>query len=158
MKEIPKELFAELVYDPDMPGCLRWVEVRGNRRQAVGHLTNHGYYRFSYKGSRYLSHRVVWALHGNDQATDVDHINRDRTDNRIENLRAASTAENAFNQVKSVRPASGVRGVYWGAGVWYSCIRANGVTHRFSSKDRQAVEDWAKAKREELHGQYANHT
>lgn len=81
-----------------------------------------------------------------------------RTGNRIENLRAASTAENAFNQVKSVRPASGVRGVYWGAGVWYSCIRANGVPHRFSSKDRQAVEDWAKAKREELHGQYANHT
>ena len=142
MKEIPKELFTELVYDPDMPGCLRWVEVRGNRGQAVGHLTNHGYYRFSYKGSRYLSHRVVWALHGNDQATDVDHINRDRTDNRIENLRAASTAENAFNQVKSVRPASGL----------------TGVSHRFSSKDRQAVEDWAKAKREELHGQYANHT
>ena len=83
MKEIPQELFTELVYDPDIPGCLRWVEVR---------------------------------------------------------------------------PASGVRGVYWGAGVWYSCIRANGVPHRFSSKGRQAVEDWAKAKREELHGQYANHT
>lgn len=158
MKEIPKELFTELVYDPDMPGCLRWAEVRGNRRQAVGHLTNHGYCRFSYKGSRYLSHRVVWALHGNDQATDVDHINRDRTGNRIENLREASTAENAFNQVKSVRPASGVRGVYWAQVSGIPASGLTGVPHRFSSKDRQAVEDWAKAKREELHGQYANHT
>lgn len=75
MKEIPKELFTELVCGPYMPGCLRWVEVRGNRVQVVGHLTNHGYYLFSYKGSRYLSHLVVWALHGNDQATGVDHSN-----------------------------------------------------------------------------------
>ncbi len=59
-----------------------------------------GYSRVMYKKSTYLIHRIVWVWHGNslDENLEIDHINRNRADNRIENLRQVSKAKNLENQ------------------------------------------------------------
>jgi len=59
-----------------------------------------GYSRVMYKKSTYLIHRIVWVWHGNslDKNLEIDHINRNRADNRIENLRQVSKAKNLENQ------------------------------------------------------------
>jgi len=59
-----------------------------------------GYERVMYKKSTYLIHRVVWVWHGNalDENLEIDHINRDRGDNRIENLRQITKVKNLENQ------------------------------------------------------------
>lgn len=67
-------------------GCLGRASER-NRRD--------GYKDVKILGKKFLSHRVVWLLHTGDwPKAELDHINFDRSDNRIENLREANRGQN----------------------------------------------------------------
>ncbi|WP_446719173.1 HNH endonuclease signature motif containing protein [Halocynthiibacter sp. C4] len=75
------------------------------------------------------AHRVIWAMfYGRWPAKDIDHINGDRTDNRISNLRHVSRAENARNSSRSSANTSGRTGVYKvkKSGKWNARIRVDG--------------------------------
>ncbi|NMC25065.1 MAG: HNH endonuclease [Serratia sp.] len=65
-------------------------------------------------GNFYLCHRVVWCLH-NDYwpAEDLDHINGNKLDNRIENLREVSRSQNMSNVGMQKNNKSGFIGVFW---------------------------------------------
>ena len=89
----------------------------GRRRR--GGRTSSGYlkFHFSFKGKNCNSfiHRIVWALCYNElPTTTIDHINGDRLDNRIENLREVSQSGNNLNTLLPWRPNkdSGVAGVF----------------------------------------------
>ena len=66
-----------------------------------------GYIRVSIGGGvRVLGHRVAWTMYKNEDPgnTQIDHINRKKDDNRIQNLRLASASQNAANKVcKGIR-------------------------------------------------------
>ena len=65
----------------------------------AGSLSSQGYLRTCYKGFRTANHRIVWLWHNGEwPSMDLDHINRNRSDNRIENLRVVTRAENQKNQ------------------------------------------------------------
>lgn len=59
-----------------------------------------GYRIMEIRGSRYFIHRVAWAIYNNRDPGElvIDHINRVRHDNRIDNLRAISVQENNYNR------------------------------------------------------------
>lgn len=62
----------------------------------------------------YFQHRVIWAMHhGECTATDIDHIDGDGGNNRIENLRAVTHSENARNMRRPADNKSGTMGVRW---------------------------------------------
>lgn len=84
-----------------------------------------GYLRVIDQGRELMVHRLVWALHHDDVPPVLDHINGIRTDNRIENLRAASHLGNACN-VKAVWGAVPYKGVSrsQSAGKFQASIRA----------------------------------
>lgn len=65
----------------------------------------------SYKGMK--AHRVIWALIHGEWPEQIDHIDHNRSNNRIENLRAACPKENAKNLSMLKRNTSGVTGVRW---------------------------------------------
>ena len=96
------------------------------------------------KHGRYLSHRVAWFLYYGEQPPNIiDHINGDPTDNRIENLRAATVAENLRNQATRKDNTSGFKGVCAcpsGNG-WTASIRAGKVIHigTYATKDEAAI-------------------
>lgn len=71
--------------------------AKGATTSTMGSLGQNGYLETSVMGKRYLVHRLVWFYHHGVWPKLVDHINSDRTDNRIENLRAADYLENAWN-------------------------------------------------------------
>ena len=88
----------------------------GRRRQ--GSKMRNGYLGFTihFKGKDYctLTQRIVWALYYNELSTQtIDHINGDRHDNHIENLREVSQSENNLNTLLPWRPNkdTGVAGV-----------------------------------------------
>lgn len=141
----PAELRQLLEYDPET-GVLRWLprgvehfetplrcrqwNTRFAEKVAGTFDRSTGYLCFQLSGRRVLAHRVAWALHNGDWPNVVDHINGDRSDNRIANLAAGSQSDNMKNLRRYVRNKSGATGVTWDAerGKWFASIRANGKT------------------------------
>jgi hypothetical protein len=73
-----------------------------------------GYTALSLNGTKFLAHRVAWAfVHGAWPLNTIDHINRNKTDNRILNLREATMTEQTGNISLRTNNSSGVRGVYF---------------------------------------------
>ena len=60
-----------------------------------------GYVVIKINGSAFRAHRLAWFLSYNDQPHTIDHINGDKQDNRLSNLRNVSASENAKNHGKS---------------------------------------------------------
>lgn len=72
-----------------------------------------GYLRFQHRNKWLSAHRVAWFLHyGEWPATEIDHIDGDGTNNRIENLRLADRAQNSMNRPMYVCNKSGYKGVF----------------------------------------------
>lgn len=100
-------------------------------------------------------HRIIWLLHtGQDFCHVLDHINGNGFDNRIENLRSATTAENRQNISLPKNNKSGFIGVSWteSTGKWMASIMVDGKRHFLGNFDdaKAASEAYAKAK-ERLH-------
>lgn len=76
---------------------VRKIAVKGGHSAIMGSLVQSGYLETSVYGKRFLVHRLIWLYHFGTWPPLIDHINGHRTDNRIENLRAADYARNAWN-------------------------------------------------------------
>lgn len=90
----------------------------------------HGYVGIRIEGRLYLAHRVAWVLvHGEWPNSRIDHINGDKSDNRMVNLREVSAAMNAENR-RSARAGarSGLLGVQWNDRLskWQAAITVGG--------------------------------
>ena len=99
-------------YDPNT-GLFKYLTRKGrkNKDLVVTSKDSHGYIRVSYKGKRYLGHRVAFYLmKGYWPQEDVDHIDGDRLNNKWDNLREASRSQNLWNQ-KCTRGSSKYKGV-----------------------------------------------
>ena len=97
--------------------------------EAFTAITDTGYKVGNINARRYRAHRVAWAIHyGEWPEHEVDHINGNRTDNRIENLRPATASENGCNKGLQSNNVSGYAGVHWdkSKGKWVSYIKKNG--------------------------------
>ena len=71
-----------------------------------------GYVSIWINASPYYARRLAWAIcNGSWPVGDIDHINEDKSDNRISNLRVASRSENMFNRGRNKNNTSGMKGV-----------------------------------------------
>lgn len=87
---------------------------KGGRRkgQQVGYYDrSSGYCRVKVGAKSYLLHRVIYLMHNPDHEGDIDHINRDKLDNRIENLRACNRPQNVVNSKVRSDNTTGYKGV-----------------------------------------------
>ena len=102
-------------YDPETGVVTRKIATsrRVKAGSVVGYDDSKGYKRFILRGRKYFVHRLVWLLaHGQWPPGEMDHINRDPSDNRLENLRVVSSTENKKNRRMFSNNKSGVKGVY----------------------------------------------
>jgi len=111
-----EHLKTHLHYDPNT-GLFTWLQPTSNRVKAgaqAGKLRKDGYVSIGLNGRQILAHRLAWLYtHGNWPAKEIDHINRNRQDNRIDNLRDVTRSENALNIGPHADGSSGSRGVSW---------------------------------------------
>lgn len=98
-------------------GNLFWKVSRGKAKAGgdAGRLKSSGYIEIKLFGRSYQAHRVIWEMHHGEIPSNlvVDHINHDRSDNRIENLRVVEQRTNTKNQSMRITNRSGVNGVRW---------------------------------------------
>lgn len=124
------ELLQLLHYDPET-GCFFW-RINGKKRgiwQRAGGLKPHGYEVIGVGYHRYYSHRLaIYYTTGQWPSGQVDHINGNRSDNRLSNLRVATHQENQRNRCLQRNNTSGTPGVHWSTGQkrWISRIKIDG--------------------------------
>ena len=106
-----RKLFA---YDPLQGGFIRLVRSgsRGRIGPVHGCLDKKGYLVIGIGGRNYFCHRLAWALYyGEWPNGDLDHIDGEKTNNKITNLRIAKPEENNRNKSSIATNTSGFRGV-----------------------------------------------
>ena len=108
---------------------LTGVFTRRSTGKITGCVNRYGYLDTQLDNQRYPLHRIAWLyVFGVWPSDCIDHKNRVRTDNRIENLREATRAQNRQNLALDARNKSGVRGVSFDAAnkKWRASISVNG--------------------------------
>jgi len=113
-------------------GSLYWKESPAKPVPAgsvAGTVANNGYLRIGIKRRYFLAHRLVFLLHHGHMPKYVDHIDGNKQNNRVENLRVATKAQNCQNQKVRSTNTSGIKGVSWHIvrKKWQVNICANGV-------------------------------
>lgn len=141
-------------------GRLYWRANCGtNKTKGMPAGTKHkGYRSVQIAQRRYQEHALIFLWHHGFHPTVVDHLDRDPHNNRIENLRAATPAQNSQNASKRTRASSRWKGVSFQAskGWWRTYIQA-GRTKRYLGHFRDEADaalayNLAAA---ELHGHFA---
>lgn len=94
----------------------------------VGTLDGKGYYHISINKKFYRLHRVLWLYVYGEQPDQLDHIDGDKTNNRVENLRPCTCQKNAGNAGLAKHNTSGYRGVSQNtkSGKWAAQIKIFG--------------------------------
>lgn len=127
-------LHKRLRFDAET-GKLFWRECQDMSKQWNGRYADkealaapsNGYKRGHIDGTLLLAHRAVWAIaYGSWPNGQVDHINGNRSDNHLSNLRDVMQSENQRNAMKRSDNTSGVCGVVWHKRVkkWQAQMRA----------------------------------
>lgn len=157
------ELMAVAEYDPETGLFTSKVAMGRTPAGAIlGHITKQSGYRYmQIAGKRDLAHRLAWLYaHGVYPKHEIDHINRNRADNRIVNLRAATSAENRQNMPIAANNTSGCTGVSFDKRVqkFHAYIKVNKSPRKhigyFNSFDEAvAARLAAKAELHKFHGQ-----
>jgi hypothetical protein len=156
-----ERLLEALDYDSET-GVFTWL-VRPSNRVAVGNeagvVAQIGYRYISIDGHKCLAHRLAWFyVHGRWPTKYMDHINCNRLDNRLVNLREADYIQNGANRRAHKNNTSGIKGVSWDASKkrWVAQLSVNRQYHflgRYKSKE-EAASAYAHAIKKH-HGEFA---
>jgi hypothetical protein len=164
-KALPVEVLRTLVRLDSGTGKLYWLRRNSSERQPLCEAWNAkwegkeafiskriGGYLYGHIGDvKFLAHRVVYAVHhGFWPFEQIDHINRDRSDNRVINLRPANSSQNGQNKSLLSNNTSGFVGVTKRRGRWGAQIMLRGSTVRLGHFDtpQEASVAYLSAKRE----------
>lgn len=102
-------------YDPSSPTFLKWKVAKSPvyPGKPAGSLYLCGYYCTYFNKKRRYNHQIIWEMFNGTIPSNmvVDHIDRVRTNNCIDNLRLATKSESQCNKVMQVNNRSGYKGV-----------------------------------------------
>lgn len=118
------EIFETFYYDSLSKTSLRWNvdKFTGGhgkthsvkKHSEAGCINTQGYGEVKHKGSSYKCHRLVYSLLHNEtvnSSTQIDHLDGNRLNNSIENLRLSSAKENARNKKVRTDSVTGINGI-----------------------------------------------
>jgi hypothetical protein len=174
-RDLPPREYAckRLAYDPET-GQYIWLPQtpdrfrRGERDCKVWNkrfagkpagASSHGYVSIMLDGRLYLGHRLAWLIiYGEPVPTELDHRDGDPSNNRISNIRAASSSNNRANSRRSKKYTAGVKGIRFKFGKYYARIMHNKKEIHLGHFD--TLEEAIAARRaaaELYHGEFARH-
>lgn len=158
--EIPEDIKNYLKYDSES-GIFLWLKTtyRKGKPGAIAGLKDpvSGYVLIGFKGKVYRAHRLAWWWVCGETPGQIDHINRQRDDNRISNLRPSSQAENVRNAAHK-GCLTGVKGVTKNGNRFYGRVHFNYKSYNAGSYGTvEEAEAAVKSLREKLHKEFACH-
>jgi len=154
-----QEELLELVYYED--GVLYWRHTKKGRRSNIVGNFEGKYWRACINYKRYQLHHLIWLYHKGEfpEHKQLDHIDGNPNNNKIENLRDEPQSVNVKNAKRNKRNTSGFNGVGWRAnrGVWFAIvIKEDGSRITRNFKDKDDARAWQKEESMK-HGYHENH-
>ena len=118
----------------------------------------HRYLRIGINGKAVALHRIIFLYHHGYMPKITDHIDGDKYNNKIENLREVTQQQNCLNKAHHKNSASPFKNVYWHNKMnkWAVCMSINGVRKRFGYfADIELADLVAQEARSKYHGEFA---
>jgi hypothetical protein len=132
-KELPLQRICELLRYDEETGDLYWkIDRTGAAKTGTvaGSLDKEGYTTVKIDKSIYKAHRVIYGLsYSLSSFEEIDHIDGNKSNNKLSNLRAVSRAVNQQNNK--------VRGTYQHRNCWQAVLKANGKKRYLGSFDTE---------------------
>ena len=158
LKDFCNSIRTAFTYDN---GVLRWQASPSRNVKAgsaAGSANQRGYVQIQWNRKLFVAHKLIFAYHHGWIPPLVDHIDGDTTNNKIENLRAATVAENQYNSRRRADNASGYKNVRKRGLKWQVCVVKDGRKNHYGCFDTlDAAVLVAQQAREQLHGSFARH-
>lgn len=128
----------------------------------AGCIKPDGYVRVRVMGTMHQAHRIIYAMHHGPipDGSEVDHVNGNPSDNRIENLRLASRSQNNQNRTVRRDSTTGIKGVYRrrDGKKWVAEIKVEGKKIHLGNFLRiEDAQEAVRAAREGTHREFAHH-
>lgn len=144
-------------------GKLFWNDDRSSRVKSgdeAGSFDYKGYKQVKIGNYTYKVHRLIFLYHHNHLPITIDHIDGDKSNNNIENLRGATYSQNQCNRSLQKNNTSGIKGVSWSKNKnkWEAYCFINKKKKnlgRYNTKEE--AECVVIEYRNNTHGEFANH-
>jgi hypothetical protein len=142
-------------------GNLYWKKAI-SKKTKIGKIAGskcNDYKRVAFHGQEHYVHRIIFAMHNGFMPKFVDHIDNNKSNNRIENLRQATWSENQWNHKIRANNKSGVKGVSWVSRdkLWKAQCFVNGINNQLGHyKDLEEAKKVVIEFRQQNHGNFAN--
>lgn len=160
-RKIPpkEEILLRFVYLKDEGRLLHKRTLKETKPDQIGYR-NCSFGVVNGKQIKYKEHRLIFFLETGKEPDEIDHIDGDKENNRISNLRAATSKENSANSRGTGKGKSKYKGVFWESKCpkrpWTSCIKSGGKSHHLGHfyTEHDAARAYNK-KALELNGEFA---
>lgn len=165
VKILPNVAYLESIFRyEESTGFLFWKRINSNRINSTipaGYSKGNGRHLYiSIDGESYLVHRIIWKMYYKEEPpSEIDHCDRDASNNKINNLRKAIRSQNKANENVRANNTSGYKGVSWHkrANKWRAYLMFNCIEIHigyFNTKEEAALA--RKAYAEKVWKEYAN--
>ena len=127
--DVAQAILKQHFYYDERTGIFTRISTQRATGTPVKSGPNKGYVRIMFLQNVYLAHRLAWLYaYGSWPQLEIDHINKDKGDNRLVNLREATRSQNMINAPTRKNNRSGYRGVFWcnTRNMWVACISVHG--------------------------------
>ena len=155
---ITQDLLREYLEYRD--GHLWWIKYRSGVKVGGRYgANNNGYIRGMFLGKRLYEHRLIWFYHYGQWPEYIDHIDGNRSNNKIDNLRACSQQQNTYNTGSRPLSTSIYKGVHFrkDTNKWVSQYTHNGKNIHIGcfETEVEAAEAYRKVTKD-IHKDFAN--
>lgn len=162
--DLTQEMINEYLSYDDVTGHLTWIKKpskKVHKGKRAGYDLKTGYRAITLFGGSYQEHHLIWFINYGYWPKEIDHINHNKSDNSLDNLREVSHAENARNMKQLSDTITGEQGIYYDRRKdrYVATIRSNGKVIYSKTAKPEDIDDLIKQREAKLIelGFHSNH-
>ena len=157
IKQLPNKEYLQSIFEYHDGQLFRKVDCKSFKKgMKVGWVGKNGYFCTDVNGVRYRLHRLIYQFHYGNCPEFLDHIDCNKSNNKIENLRPATSKQNSANRKITKTNKLGLKGVCFDKKKYKASIKINGKSIHIGTFNDPNIAHFAYCKKaKELFGEFS---